>query len=61
MPDRTLSALIFVLVTCAFATIYITQPVLPILESQFAIGPSAVNRIQRIYAASVISSRTGRR
>jgi MFS transporter, YNFM family, putative membrane transport protein len=43
VPDRTLSALIFVLVTCAFATIYITQPVLPILEAQFAIGPSAAS------------------
>ena len=31
------------LVTCAFATIYITQPVLPILEAQFAIGPSAAS------------------
>ena len=43
MPDRALSALIFVLVTCAFATIYITQPVLPILEAQFAIGPAAAS------------------
>jgi YNFM family putative membrane transporter len=43
VPDRALSALIFVLVTCAFATIYITQPVLPILEAQFAIGPSAAS------------------
>lgn len=31
------------LVTCAFATIYITQPVLPIIEAQFAIGPSAAS------------------
>ena len=42
-PDRRLSALIFVLVTCAFATIYITQPVLPVLEAQFAIGPSTAS------------------
>jgi YNFM family putative membrane transporter len=35
--------LIFVLVTCAFATIYITQPVLPVLQSQFAIGAAAAS------------------
>lgn len=39
-PDRSLLALIFVLVTCAFTTIYITQPVLPILRAQFGISPS---------------------
>ena len=31
------------LVTCAFATIYITQPVLPVLQSQFAIGAAAAS------------------
>jgi YNFM family putative membrane transporter len=30
-------------VTCAFTTIYITQPVLPILEAQFAVSPSAAS------------------
>ncbi|HEX6794398.1 MAG TPA: MFS transporter [Casimicrobiaceae bacterium] len=38
-----LSALIFALVTCAVATIYITQPVLPILQAQFAISASAAS------------------
>ena len=31
------------LVTCAFATIYITQPVLPVLQAQFAIAPSVAS------------------
>ena len=38
-----LSALIFALVTCAFATIYITQPVLPVLQAQFAISASVAS------------------
>ena len=42
-PGRALLALMFALVTCAFATIYITQPVLPIVQSQFAVGPSAAS------------------
>jgi YNFM family putative membrane transporter len=42
-PGRALLALIFALVTCAFATIYVTQPVLPIVQSQFAVGPSAAS------------------
>lgn len=29
--------------TCAFATIYITQPVLPILQAQFGIAPSVAS------------------
>ena len=43
MPGRALSALIFALVTCAFATIYITQPVLPVLQAQFGVGASAAS------------------
>lgn len=43
VPGRALSASIFALVTCAFATIYITQPVLPVLEAQFAVGPSTAS------------------
>ena len=39
----TLSALIFALVTCAFATIYITQPVLPVLQAQFGVGASTAS------------------
>jgi YNFM family putative membrane transporter len=34
---------VFALVTCAFTTIYITQPVLPILEAQFAVSPSVAS------------------
>ncbi|MDQ2917229.1 MAG: MFS transporter [Pseudomonadota bacterium] len=32
--------LIFLLVACAFTTVYITQPVLPILQTEFGITPS---------------------
>jgi len=35
--------LIFVLVACAFATVYITQPVLPILQREFGLGPSTAS------------------
>lgn len=35
--------LIFVLVACAFATVYITQPVLPILQGEFGLGPSTAS------------------
>ena len=38
-----LSALIFALVTCAVATIYVTQPVLPVLQAQFGISVSAAS------------------
>ena len=42
-PDRTLLALIFALVICAFTTIYVTQPVLPILRSEFRISPTTAS------------------
>jgi MFS transporter, YNFM family, putative membrane transport protein len=42
-PSRLRLALVFALVTCAFTTIYITQPVLPVLQAQFAITPSAAS------------------
>ena len=35
--------LIFALVACAFATVYITQPVLPILQREFGLGPSTAS------------------
>jgi MFS transporter, YNFM family, putative membrane transport protein len=42
-PDRTLVALVFALVTCAFTTIYVTQPVLPILRGEFGISPTTAS------------------
>lgn len=42
-PSRGRLALVFALVVCAFTTIYITQPVLPILQAQFRVSPSAAS------------------
>jgi len=42
-PSRGRLALVFALVTCAFTTIYVTQPVLPILQAQFRVSPSAAS------------------
>jgi YNFM family putative membrane transporter len=42
-PGPALSALIFAVVTCAVATIYITQPVLPALQAQFGITVSTAS------------------
>jgi len=36
----TLQALVFGLVAAAISNVYITQPVLPVLESEFGVGPS---------------------
>ena len=42
-PSRGRLALVFAVVVCAFTTIYITQPVLPILQAQFRVSPSAAS------------------
>jgi YNFM family putative membrane transporter len=42
-PSRGRLALVFALVTCAFTTVYVTQPVLPILQAQFRVSPSAAS------------------
>jgi len=42
-----LSTLLFALVTCAVATIYITQPVLPVLQAQFGVSVSTASPIHR--------------
>jgi YNFM family putative membrane transporter len=42
-PSRGRLALVFALVVCAFTTIYVTQPVLPILQAQFRVSPSAAS------------------
>jgi len=39
-PSRPLLALVLVLVACAFSTVYITQPVLPILQTEFGVTPA---------------------
>jgi MFS transporter, YNFM family, putative membrane transport protein len=39
-PGRPLLALILALVACAFTTVYITQPVLPILQAEFGVTPT---------------------
>ena len=39
-PSRALLALAFALVACAFTTVYITQPVLPILQTEFGVTPA---------------------
>jgi YNFM family putative membrane transporter len=42
-PSRARLALVFAVVVCAFTTIYITQPVLPVLQAQFRVSPSAAS------------------
>lgn len=42
-PSRGRLALVFTLVVCAFTTIYVTQPVLPVLQAQFRVSPSAAS------------------
>jgi len=38
-----LQALVFALVAAAFATVYITQPVLPVLQQEFGVTPSVAS------------------
>ena len=42
-PSRGRLAGVFALVTCTFATVYVTQPVLPILRAQFGVSPSSAS------------------
>ena len=37
--DVTIQVLVFSLVAAAFATVYITQPVLPVIQDEFAVDP----------------------
>jgi len=36
----TFQTLVFGLVAAAFSTVYITQPVLPVLQQEFGVSPS---------------------
>lgn len=41
--DRRIEFLVFCLVAAAFTTIYITQPVLPVLQAEFGVGAGAAS------------------
>ncbi|HSD60152.1 MAG TPA: MFS transporter [Burkholderiales bacterium] len=41
--DRRIELLVFCLVAAAFTTIYITQPVLPVLQAEFGVGAGAAS------------------
>ncbi len=40
LPPRRLQFLVFALVAAAFSNIYVTQPVLPVLQAEFGVSPS---------------------
>jgi len=42
-PTTALLALVFLLVTCAFTSIYVTQPVLPVIQQEFAVTASVAS------------------
>ncbi len=56
-PDLPLQALVFALVTAAFTSVYVTQPVLPVIEAEFAVSAAAASTtISAVIAGIALAS-----
>ncbi|MEO5698890.1 MAG: MFS transporter [Casimicrobiaceae bacterium] len=55
--DLSIQALVFALVTATFTSVYVTQPVLPIIETEFAVSAAAASTtISAVIAGIAVAS-----
>ena len=56
-PDRVIQAIVFALVGAAFTSVYVTQPVLPVIEAEFGVSAAAASTtISAVIAGIALAS-----